>query len=70
MQRFDSGVKWLRRKGLKPSQASMLCAVMNILGEASRQQKYLPGWDDRRDGLQSNLLQLSSAEETHSSSGN
>ena len=42
MQRFDSGVKWLRRKGLKPSQASMLCAVMNILGEASRQQKYLP----------------------------
>ena len=29
MQRFDSGVRWLRRKGLKPSQASMLCAVMN-----------------------------------------
>ena len=41
-RRYDGAAKKLRKNGLKPSQASMLCAVMNILGEASRQQKYLP----------------------------
>lgn len=41
-RRYDGAEKKLRKNGLKPSQASMLCAVMNILGEASRQQKYLP----------------------------
>lgn len=41
-RRYDGAAKKLRKNGLKPSQASMLCAVMNVLGEASRQVDYVP----------------------------
>ena len=39
---YDEAAKKLRKNGLKPSQAGMLCAVMNVLGEASRQVGYVP----------------------------
>lgn len=41
-RRYDEAAKKLRKNGLKPSQAGMLCAVMNVLGEASRQVGYVP----------------------------
>lgn len=41
-RRYDGAAKKLRKNGLKPSQAGMLCAVMNVLGEASCQVGYTP----------------------------
>lgn len=38
MNRFDGLKKELRAKGLKPSQVSTLCAMMNVIGEVSRQR--------------------------------
>ena len=52
MNRFDRLKKELRAKGLKPSQVSTLCAMMNVIGEVSRQRfdfsKYADqdDWDD------------------------
>ena len=52
MNRFDGLKKELRAKGLKPSQVSTLCAMMNVIGEVSRQRfdfsKYADqdDWDD------------------------
>lgn len=42
MHRFDDAFRPFKKKRLKPSQAGMVCALMNVLGEASRQQQYMP----------------------------
>ena len=49
-RRYDEAAKKLRKNGIKPSQAGMLCAVMNVLGEASRQVGYVPEtvWKERK----------------------
>ena len=51
MHRFDDAFRPLKKRGMKPSEANMVCALMNVLGEASRQRQYDPdiddlGWDD------------------------
>ena len=64
MNRFDGLKKELRAKGLKPSQVSTLCAMMNILGEVSRQRfdfsKYADqddwdDWDVEEDAIEDDL---------------
>lgn len=42
MHRFDDAFRPLKKKGLKPSQAGMVCALMDVLGEASRQRQFTP----------------------------
>lgn len=49
MHRFDDAFRPLKKKGLKPSQAGMVCALMDVLGEASRQRQYMPSLDDEDD---------------------
>lgn len=51
MHRFDDAFRPLKKRGMKPSEANMVCAIMNVLGEASRQRQYDPDiedldWDD------------------------
>ena len=51
MHRFDDAFRPLKKRGMKPSEANMVCALMNVLGEASRQRQYDPDieeldWDD------------------------
>ena len=52
MHRFDDAFRPLKKRGMKPSEANMVCALMNVLGEASRQRQYVPDieedfdWDD------------------------
>ena len=61
MNRFDGLKKELRAKGLKPSQVSTLCAVMNVIGEVSRQRfdfsKYADqdDWDVEEDAVEDDL---------------
>lgn len=52
MHRFDDAFRPLKKKGLKPSQAGMVCALMDVLGEASRQRQFTPSdpiFDDEDD---------------------
>jgi len=49
MHRFDDLKKELRARGLKPSQANMLCAMMNIIGEVSRQRVDFGRYADQDD---------------------
>lgn len=49
MHRFDDLKKELRARGLKPSQANMLCAMMNIIGEVSRQRFDFSKFADQDD---------------------
>ena len=46
MHRFDDAFRPLKKRGMKPSEANMVCALMNVLGEASRQRQYDPDIDD------------------------
>ena len=61
MNRFDGLKKELRAKGLKPSQVSTLCAMMNVIGEVSRQRfdfsKYADqdDWDVEEDAVEDDL---------------
>ena len=64
MNRFDGLKKELRAKGLKPSQVSTLCVMMNVLGEVSRQRfdfsKYADQddwdyWDVEEDAVEDDL---------------
>lgn len=61
MNRFDGLKKELRAKGLKPSQVSTLCAMMNVIGEVSRQRfdfsKYADqdDWDDEEEAAEEDL---------------
>ena len=41
MHRFDDAFRPLKKRGLKPSEANMVCALMNVLGEARRRQEYI-----------------------------
>lgn len=62
MNRFDGLKKELRAKGLKPSQVSSLCAMMNVIGEVSRQRfdfsKYADqdDWDVEEDAVEDDLV--------------
>ena len=49
MNRFDGLKKELRAKGLKPSQVSTLCAMMNVIGEVSRQRFDFSKYADQDD---------------------
>ena len=49
MHRFNDAFRTLKKRGLKPSHASMVCALMNVLGEASRQRQYDPSVEDDLD---------------------
>lgn len=49
MHRFDDLKKELRARGLKPSQANTLCAIMNIIGEVSRQRVDFGRYADQDD---------------------
>ena len=49
MHRFNDAFRTLKKRGLKPSHASMVCALMNVLGEASRQRQYDPRVEDDLD---------------------
>ena len=49
MHRFDDLKKELRARGLKPSQANTLCAMMNIIGEVSRQRFDFSKYADQDD---------------------
>lgn len=40
MSRYDGVKKELKKKGLKPSQAAVLCGVMSVLGETSRRRDF------------------------------
>ena len=46
MHRFDDAFRPLKKRGMKPSEANMVCALMNVLGEASRQRQYVPAIED------------------------
>ena len=41
MHRFDDAFRPLKKRGLKPSEANMVCALMNVLGEARRRREYI-----------------------------
>ena len=49
MNRFDGLKKELRAKGLKQSQVSTLCAMMNVIGEVSRQRFDFSKYADQDD---------------------
>ena len=76
MHRFDDAFRPLKKKGLKPSQAGMVCALMDVLGEASRQRQFTPSdpiFDDEDDPEWVNdIMQLmksnSAKEESNSAS--
>lgn len=66
MHRFDDAFRPLKKRGLKPSEANMVCALMNVLGEARRRQEYISD-GGFREGLEWNsIAQLEKTEEADS----
>lgn len=55
MHRFDDAFRPLKKRGLKPSEANMVCALMNVLGEARRRQEYISD-GGFREGLEWNSI--------------
>lgn len=64
MHRFNDAFRTLKKRGLKPSHASMVCALMNVLGEASRQRQYDPSVEDDLDW--DDIIQPEKTEKTDS----
>ncbi len=49
MHRFDDAFRPLKKRGLKPSEAKMMCALMDVLGEVRRRWEHIP--NDFRENL-------------------
>ena len=65
MHRFDDAFRPLKKRGLKPSEARMVCALMNVLGEARRRREDIS--DDFRESLDwDSTTQPEKTEETNS----
>ena len=66
MHRFDDAFHPLKKRGLKPSEANMVCALMDVLGEARRRREYISDGDFREDLDLDSIAQPEKAEKTDS----
>ena len=66
MHRFDDAFRPLKKRGLKPSEANMVCALMDVLGEARRRREYISDGDFREDLDLDSIAQPEKAEKTDS----
>lgn len=66
MHRFDDAFRPLKKRGMKPSEANMVCALMNVLGEARRRQEYISDGGFREDLEWDSIAQPEKTEEADS----
>lgn len=66
MHRFDDAFRPLKKRGLKPSEANMVCALMDVLGETRRRREYISDGDFREDLDLDSIAQPEKAEKTDS----
>ena len=66
MHRFDDAFRPLKKRGLKSSEANMVCALMDVLGETRRRREYISDGDFREDLDLDSIAQPEKAEKTDS----